>query len=91
MESQSFSTSEFVDACQDALTNGSWANTRKMVEMVLAVAEYEHFIQMMIDAVADARRAAEQEQEQEQEASATVDATGATVAHNSGNDDWGAE
>ena len=91
MESQSFSTSEFVDACQDALTNGSWANTRKMVEMVLAVAVYEHFIQMMIDAVADARRAAEQEQEQEQEASATVDATGATVAHNSGNDDWGAE
>lgn len=47
---QSISAEEFVQACQDALDHGSWANCRGVVEVVLSMTTYEHFLQMMIAA-----------------------------------------
>ena len=44
VESQPFSAAEFVGACQDAIDNGSWANTRRMVETILALPDYNNFV-----------------------------------------------
>ena len=44
VESQPFSAEDFVGACQDAVDNGSWANTRRMVETILALPDYNNFV-----------------------------------------------
>eukprot|EP01048_Picozoa_sp_COSAG05_P019240 COSAG05_NODE_2963_length_2459_cov_2.922458_3_plen_306_part_00 len=55
---QSFSAEEFAKACQDALDHGDdWADghtSATMVEGVLASASYEHFVEMMASAAAEA-------------------------------------
>ena len=64
---QSFSAEEFVAACADALEHGSWANSRRMAEVVLSATTYANFVRMMSIAAAakrvedQARLAAEEE------------------------------
>lgn len=40
----------FAAACQDALDNSSWQDSKGLVEVVLAMCEYPFFISMMADA-----------------------------------------
>jgi hypothetical protein len=47
---QAFSQEEFLAACQDALDHGTWANCKGLVEVVLSMSTYEHFLRMMIAA-----------------------------------------
>ena len=53
--SQPFDAEQFLAACQDALSHGSWDNTRKTVEVVLSATDYSSFVCMM---TAAAQRAA---------------------------------
>lgn len=48
--SQPFSQEDFLAACQDALDNGTWANCKGLVEVVLSMGTYEYFVKMMIAA-----------------------------------------
>ena len=45
---------DFVAACQDALDNSDWTHGKGCVEVVLAASEYKFFLNMMIDAAAEA-------------------------------------
>ena len=66
IESQPFSTEEFVAACRDALHRGGWTNpancrAQKMAEAILAMPDYNNFIRMMIEATQQLHAQAEAE------------------------------
>ena len=50
IEQQSFSTEEFLQACQDALDHGSWAGCGRAVRVVLGMADYDNFVSLMVEA-----------------------------------------
>ena len=49
LETQPFSTEDFVAACQDALNHGSWDDAGRTVQVVLSMVDYDNFVALMID------------------------------------------
>jgi hypothetical protein len=49
LETQPFSTEDFVAACQDALDHGSWEGCGRTVQVVLSMIEYDNFVALMVD------------------------------------------
>ena len=49
LETQPFSTEDFVEACKDALEHGSWDDCGRTVQVVLSMIEYDSFVALMVD------------------------------------------
>lgn len=49
LETQPFSTEDFVEACKDALEHGSWDGCGRTVQVVLSMIEYDSFVALMVD------------------------------------------
>ena len=49
LETQPFSTEDFVEACKDALEHGSWDDCGRTVQVVLSMIEYDNFVALMVD------------------------------------------
>jgi hypothetical protein len=47
LSAQGFEMGEFTSACEDALNDPNWAHCKNLVEAVLAMGEYEYFINLM--------------------------------------------
>eukprot|EP01044_Picomonas_judraskeda_P019887 COSAG03_NODE_4293_length_1602_cov_2.556886_2_plen_122_part_00 len=53
LETQPFSTEDFVEACKDALAHGSWQDCGRTVQVVLSMIEYDSFVALMVDKAED--------------------------------------
>lgn len=53
LETQPFSTEDFVEACKDALAQGSWQDCGRTVQVVLSMIEYDSFVALMVDKAED--------------------------------------